>query len=642
MPAAGGTSCRSSSDGLTCRTSSSGTSENRIETSRPIAKPWATAAAVSPNCTFITAVRSPTNDGTAAMTAAASATPRALPASAEQQHLRHVDGEHLRRRGADALQDRDAPHLLLHEHARHARDADAAENQDDQADEAQVVLGAREVLAHLVFRAPVPADADELVRERVAQVVRPAPRRRPPARAAAAGTTRGCRTPASPVESRSARSIITRGPSVNAPMRRPGSAVMTPRISNGSVPIRMLIADFEAELRQQLRAHERAVPFEQRVGIGAVAQRQRAVQRELRPDRAQLHHPRCQLRGIGRPHHRRDLGRLGAHGDRGRRALPRRASSGPRRVHGRLVVSITSAPSSVRASPASATRTLWMTDRSATIEPTPMAMQTKKNSSRCHDARISRIAMRRTKVIAAPPPACPPAGRRAATSRASASAASSASCVTSTSVGLPRAVHVEQQLHDVPAGRGIEVAGRLVGQHDRRIVGERARDRHALLFAARELRRVVMAAIRQPHFLEQLPRPRRPRRAAWRFPSARGCSRTRSATARGERTGRRSRSSRRAASPARLRRACVMSVPSIRISPVLGASSPASSPSSVDLPLPDGPTTATNRPDGIERSSGCRIVSGRPPLSTVLDTPRSSIIDPCRAPARAPARSSRR
>jgi hypothetical protein len=33
----------------------------------------------------------------------------------------------------------------------------------------------------------------------------------------------------------------------------------------------------------------------------------------------------------------------------------------------------------------------------------------------------------------------------------------------------------------------------------------------------------------------------------------------------------------------------VMSEPSIRIRPVDGASSPASSPSSVDLPLPDGP-----------------------------------------------------
>ena len=52
------------------------------------------------------------------------------------------------------------------------------------------------------------------------------------------------------------------------------------------------------------------------------------------------------------------------------------------------------------------------------------------------------------------------------------------------------------------------------------------------------------------------------------------------------------------ASPSSLR--LVMSMPSTRICPVDGASRPASSPSSVDLPLPDGPTTATNSPDAIE------------------------------------------
>ena len=40
-----------------------------------------------------------------------------------------------------------------------------------------------------------------------------------------------------------------------------------------------------------------------------------------------------------------------------------------------------------------------------------------------------------------------------------------------------------------------------------------------------------------------------------------------------------------------------MSVPSMAIDPDVGASSPASRPSSVDLPLPDGPTMATNCPE---------------------------------------------
>jgi hypothetical protein len=43
----------------------------------------------------------------------------------------------------------------------------------------------------------------------------------------------------------------------------------------------------------------------------------------------------------------------------------------------------------------------------------------------------------------------------------------------------------------------------------------------------------------------------------------------------------------------------VMSTLSIRMVPVVGLSRPARSPSNVDLPLPDGPTTATNWPDGI-------------------------------------------
>src|SRR6186713_1125246 len=69
-----------------------------------------------------------------------------------------------------------------------------------------------------------------------------------------------------------------------------------------------------------------------------------------------------------------------------------------------------------------------------------------------------------------------------------------------------------------------------------------------------------------------------------------------------------------------------MSMPSMTTVPLVGASRPARSPSSVDLPLPDGPTIARNSPERIDRSRGCRMVSGRPPLSTVLDTPRNSIM----------------
>ena len=45
---------------------------------------------------------------------------------------------------------------------------------------------------------------------------------------------------------------------------------------------------------------------------------------------------------------------------------------------------------------------------------------------------------------------------------------------------------------------GIEIACRLVGKQNRRIVGQRARDRDPLLLAARQLGRIVVAAIVKP------------------------------------------------------------------------------------------------------------------------------------------------
>ena len=48
------------------------------------------------------------------------------------------------------------------------------------------------------------------------------------------------------------------------------------------------------------------------------------------------------------------------------------------------------------------------------------------------------------------------------------------------------------QLHDPDRGLGIEVAGRLVGDQQRRVVDERARDRDALLLAAGELVGIVV------------------------------------------------------------------------------------------------------------------------------------------------------
>ena len=63
--------------------------------------------------------------------------------------------------------------------------------------------------------------------------------------------------------------------------------------------------------------------------------------------------------------------------------------------------------------------------------------------------------------------------------------------------GRARAVDPVDQLHDPDRRLGVEVAGRLVGQEQRRVVDERARDRHALLLAARQLVGVVVQLRRE-------------------------------------------------------------------------------------------------------------------------------------------------
>src|SRR5207249_3976457 len=62
----------------------------------------------------------------------------------------------------------------------------------------------------------------------------------------------------------------------------------------------------------------------------------------------------------------------------------------------------------------------------------------------------------------------------------------------------------QQQLQDRRAGVRIEVAGRLVGQHDARLVDQRARDRHPLPLAAGQLGRAVPAAGAEADALERV------------------------------------------------------------------------------------------------------------------------------------------
>ena len=63
---------------------------------------------------------------------------------------------------------------------------------------------------------------------------------------------------------------------------------------------------------------------------------------------------------------------------------------------------------------------------------------------------------------------------------------------------------VEEFGEDDVGGVLVEIAGRLVGENQRRLVGERAGDRDALLLAARQLRRAVVSRWPRPSVAEQL------------------------------------------------------------------------------------------------------------------------------------------
>ena len=72
-----------------------------------------------------------------------------------------------------------------------------------------------------------------------------------------------------------------------------------------------------------------------------------------------------------------------------------------------------------------------------------------------------------------------------------------------------------QQAQDLGPGVDVEVAGRLVGQQQRRVVDQRAGDREALLLAAGELVRQRAGHLAQPEVVDQrLPARGRVRRGA--------------------------------------------------------------------------------------------------------------------------------
>ena len=64
-----------------------------------------------------------------------------------------------------------------------------------------------------------------------------------------------------------------------------------------------------------------------------------------------------------------------------------------------------------------------------------------------------------------------------------------------------------EQPEDLVPGRGVEVAGRLIGEQNLGLSDDRAGDRDALALPAGELARAVAGAISQPDPLERVVRP---------------------------------------------------------------------------------------------------------------------------------------
>ena len=73
-----------------------------------------------------------------------------------------------------------------------------------------------------------------------------------------------------------------------------------------------------------------------------------------------------------------------------------------------------------------------------------------------------------------------------------------------TTIVAPSALSSSIRRHDLLAGGAVEVAGRLVGEHDRRPADERAGDRHPLPLAARELGRASEQPIAEPDPVKRL------------------------------------------------------------------------------------------------------------------------------------------
>ena len=163
----------------------------------------------------------------------------------------------------------------------------------------------------------------------------------------------------------------------------------------------------------------------------------------------------------------------------------------------------------VRDSLLSIARTLSLNPRTPARAPTPIATANMTNRNFVSEERVSRQAMRPAVRSESLMPACTFAkfvgdDQAVAHGDDAVGARRQGDIVGHQHQRGPFAlVERDEQIEHVRPVDAVEVAGGLVGHQDGRLHHERARQRHALLFAAGKLDRVVIQAIAQAHAFEQ-------------------------------------------------------------------------------------------------------------------------------------------
>ena len=185
----------------------------------------------------------------------------------------------------------------------------------------------------------------------------------------------------------------------------------------------------------------------------------------------------------------------------------------------------------------------------------------------------------------------------------------SGSCVTTRIVTPSSVLAVRIAREHLVGAVAVQLAGGLVGQQHRRLVGQRDADRDPLLLAAGHLGGHPVGAVCDADQVQQLHRPGAPLAPGAARPAASAGRRSRPLS--GARTGfwrSAATGSRRpnAGTPSRSFEPIVSrSWPATRAWPAVGVSRPARMFSSVDLPLPDAPTSAVSSPGSTTRSRPC-------------------------------------